>query len=397
MRHDPTVLEQIVQHVPWGVFDRLVAEHGADAGVRGFDSRDHFLTLLAAALGGHHGLRPTVAALAPHRGALRLLGGKPPARSTLSEAGARRPATLFTALFHAMLPRLAGRARRQQMQEAIRLIDATQLNVGARMQNWLGLHRGQTAAKLHVVYDPRAARPVYFDVTPSRINDITWAQRELGIEPGATYVFDLGYYDFAWFAKLTAAGCRFVTRLKVNTPLREIEEYPLAPAVTRKGDAVILADRTGLLPARLAASRRNPFCQRAREVLVRIDTGKTLRLFTNDLTSPAETIAALYKERWQIELFFKWIKQNLRISRFIGTSENAVRAQIAVAMIAYLLLRFMHEQQKNTQPVSIFLLVIRCHLFTRRPCNELLNPPPKIKPPPNPQLSLFQCINRAGQ
>jgi len=397
MRHDPTVLEQIVQHVPWGVFDRLVAEHRADAGVRGFDSRDHLLALLAAALGGHHGLRSTVAALAPHRGALRLLGGKPPARSTLSEAGARRPAALFTALFQAMLPNLSGRAHRRHMDEVIRLIDATQLDMGARMQGWLGLHRGQTAAKLHVVYDPRAAQPIYFDVTPSRINDITWAQRELEITPGATYVFDLGYYDFSWFSRLAAAGCRFVTRLKVNTPLREIAENPIASVVTRKGDAEILGDRTGLLPARLAASRRNPFSQRAREVLVRIDTGKTLRLFTNDLTSPAETIAALYKERWQIELFFKWIKQNLRISRFIGTSENAVRAQIAVAMIAYLLLRFIHQQQKIVQPASILLLIIRCHLFTRRPCHLLLNPPPQIKPPPNPQLALFICNTRAGQ
>ena len=300
MRHDPTVLEQVVQHVPWGVFDRLVAEHGADAGVRGFDSRNHFLALLAAALGGHHGLRPTVAALAPHRGALRLMGGKPPARSTLSEAGARRPAALFM-------------------------------------------------------------------------------------------------YDFGWFAKLAAADCHFVTRLKVNTPLREIEERKLPPAVTREGEGVVLADRFGRLPARLAASRRNPFDQRAREVVVRITTGKILRLFTNDLTSPAETIAALYKERWQIELFFKWIKQNLRISRFIGTSENAVRAQIAVAMIAYLLLRFIHEQQKFALPDSIFLLVIRCHLFTRRPCNELLNPPPKAKQPPNPQLNLFIGKSYAGQ
>ena len=397
MRHDPTVLEQVVQHVPWGVFDRLVAEHGADAGVRGFDSRNHFLALLAAALGGHHGLRPTVAALAPHRGALRLMGGKPPARSTLSEAGARRPAALFMALFQAMLPILAGRAQRQQMQEVIRLIDATQLDVGARMQGWLGLHRGQTAAKLHVVYDPRAARPVYFDITPARLNDITWAQRALSIEAGATYVFDLGYYDFGWFAKLAAADCHFVTRLKVNTPLREIEERKLPPAVTREGEGVVLADRFGRLPARLAASRRNPFDQRAREVVVRITTGKILRLFTNDLTSPAETIAALYKERWQIELFFKWIKQNLRISRFIGTSENAVRAQIAVAMIAFLLLRFIHEQQKFAPPASIFLLVIRCHLFTRRPCNELLNPPPKVKPPPNPQLNLFIGKSYAGQ
>jgi hypothetical protein len=385
MRHQPTVLDQVLQHLPWGVFDRLVAEHEGDARCRGFRSRDHLIALLAAALGGHHGLRQAVAALAPNRGPLRLAGAQAPARSTLSDASRHRPAALFTAFFQALLPSLAARAPRRDLREAVRLIDATQLDLGRRMIGWLGLHRGQVAAKRHLVFDPRAERPVLFEITPARVNDLIPAKRALPIEPGATYVFDLGYYDFAWWASLDAAGCRFVTRLKRNTPFRVSESRAVAP------DGAALADRIGRLPERLAASRRNPFVKPGREIVLRRETGRCLRLFTNDLTSPAEAIAALYKERWQIELFFKWIKQNLRISRFLGTSENAVRTQVATALIAYLLVRATKLRHRSELAATTLLTVIRSHLFTRKPIPDLLSPPPRTKPPPNPQLSLFKC------
>ena len=134
------------------------------------------------------------------------------------------------------------------------------------------------------------------------------------IEPGATYVFDLGYYDYAWWAKLDRAQCRIVTRLKANTPLHVIEELP-APA-----DGPILSDRIGHLPARQGSGRNNPFQDPVREVRVRLDSGKVIRILTNDLDAPAQQIADLYKRRWAIELFFRWVKQTLKITRFLGTS-----------------------------------------------------------------------------
>jgi len=188
---------------------------------------------------------------------------------------------------------------RRALRGVVRLIDATHLGLGPRMRRWFGLHDGHVAAKLHVVFDPSAQKPVFFAVTPARINDITAAKQMLPIEPGATYVFDLGYYDFAWWAKLLDAGCNFVTRLKSNTVLRDIETHPVMPG------SCVLSDQTGHLPKRLSSTRRNPFTEKGREITIRIDTGKVLRLFTNDLTSPAEEIAELYKERWQIELFFQ--------------------------------------------------------------------------------------------
>lgn len=387
MRHKATVLEQIIQQFPWNRFDHYVREHAADDRQRGFTSRKHFLTLLAASLGDHQGLRPVTAALAPNSGALRLLGGKAPARSTLADAMRDRPAELFIDLLQELIGHL-NRTLRRTVKAAVRLIDATHLDLGRRMQHWLGLHQGAVAAKLHVVYDPAAQKPVYFDITPARINDISAAKDLLPIEPGATYVFDLGYYDFAWWAGLAAAGCTFVTRLKTNTPLREVEPRAVA------ADGIVLSDQVGLLPARLGFSRRNPFSQKGREVTIRIDTGKVLRLFTNDLASPAEEIAALYKQRWQIELFFKWIKQNLKITRFMGTSENAVRSQIAVAFIAYLLVRMTQAAQPLSYAASLVLLIIRSNLFVRRPISELLDPrrpPPLNQRGPANQLMLPIC------
>jgi hypothetical protein len=390
MRHHPTVFEEILKPISWAEFDRLVERHAADGRTRGFDSRDHLIAMLAAALGGLHGLRQTVAGLTPATGPLRLLGRKLPARSTLADANKTRPAGLFFDLLQSLLSGLR-RGLRSDLNQAIRLIDSTQINPGRRMLNWLGLHREVVAAKIHVVYDPRADQPVYFALTCARINDITAAKQQLPIEPDATYVFDLGYYDFAWWAALRDAGCRIVTRLKTNTPMTYIESRPVSSG------GKISSDRTGRLPARMAASRRNPFADVVREIIVTISTGRKLRLFTNDLDSPAEDIADLYKERWQIELFFKWIKQNLRISRFMGTSENAVRIQIATALIAYILIRLTHAKNAIIQPIVILLTVVRGQLFTRKSIQLLLKPPPIQKPPPIPQLSLFTSIKRAGQ
>ena len=195
-------------------------------------------------------------------------------------------------------------------------------------------------AKAHVVYDPDLGRPVYHAVTAANVNDIT-AAKAMPIEAGATYVFDLGYYDFGFWAELDALGCRLVTRFKTNTPLNAPRDLPLPPGST------VLSDRIGFLPARQAMNRNNPMQDAVREIVVKTETGETLRLLTNDLDAPAQEIADLYKRRWRIELFFRVMKQTLRITKFIGRSENAVRIQIAVALIAYLLLRALQQITKD--------------------------------------------------
>ncbi len=184
-RHAPSayLIEALFEEIPWDTFERLTGRYGADDGVRSFDSRDHLIAMLGAAFGGLHGLRQTVAGLRPGSSPLRLIGSQAPRRSTLADANGRRDAGLFVDLLQAMLPRLH-RTLRQEMDEVIRLIDSTQVNLGLRMRQWIGLHRNQPTAKIHMVYDPRAGQPVQFDLTSAKINDITAARRMLPSRPG---------------------------------------------------------------------------------------------------------------------------------------------------------------------------------------------------------------------
>jgi IS4 transposase len=255
------------------------------------------------------------------------------------------------------------------------LIDATGLRLDARSLDWARFSAKVCGVKLHIVYDADADRPIWAAVTPARTNDITPAQ-QMPIEPGATYVFDLGYYDYAWWARLDEAGCRIVTRFKRNTPLRPIEELPVEPG------GAIRSDRIGFLPPRQGAGRHNPMRHAVREIAVETDTGKTLRLLTNDLDASAQQIADLYKRRWAIELFFRWVKQTLRITRFLGTSENAVNIQIAVALIAFLLLRLAQAAQQAIAGPLRFARLVRINLMHRKRLDRLFDPePPPLRNP----------------
>jgi len=332
------------------------------------------VAMVFAQAGGARSLRDVERLLERHPGVKAHLDLGEVRRSTLADANRSRPARLFEDVARALSGEVgSGRGSR----EAIRLIDATRIMAGKRVARW----SAGGGVKLHLIYEPDSDRPVYFAVTPERINDITAAQA-MPIEPGATYVFDKGYYHFAFWARLAAQGCRFVTRLKSNSPVSLIAEHP----VKRDGD--ILFDRLVRLNDRLSAQRRNPLNCNVRSIGVRIGSGRQIVLLTNDLESPAEVIAELYKNRWQVELFFKWLKQNLKIGHFLGTSRNAVTIQIMAALIAYLLIRIAQLKAKSTLGMQAIARLIQPLALARRCLADLLLPP---KPPPqtcHPQLSL---------
>ncbi len=366
MRHKNSVFHDVLKNVPWDAFDRLVAAHEADFRVRRLTTKSQLIALLYGQLSGATSLREIEAGLSSHAQRLYHLGAEPARRSTLADANALRPVAVFAELF-AQLARRAHRGLRRKLADATYLIDATVLPLNALSANWARFSHTTIGAKLHLIYDPDADRPIYAAVSAANANDVTAAQA-MPIEPGATYVFDLGYYDYGWWAKLDRAQCRIVTRFKSNTPLAMVAELP----VPRGG--AILSDRIGHLPARQSHSRRNPFHDPVREVRVRIETGKLLRILTNDLDASAQEIADLYKRRWAIELFFRWIKQTLKITRFLGTSENAVRIQIAVALIAFLLLRLAQAAQKAVHSPLAFARLVRANLMHRRRIDRLLEP-----------------------
>jgi IS4 transposase len=381
MPHHNTVFGDILKFIPWQRFEALVEEYDADARVRRLSTKGQFLALLYGQLSGASGLREIVTGLSSHAARLYHLGADPIRRSTFSDANTQRPAEVFADLLETMMKQ-AHRGLRRKLAETTYLIDATSVRLNQRSADWARFSTGVCGAKVHVIYDADADRPIYAAVSAANVNDITAAQ-QMPIEPGATYVFDLGYYDYAWWAQFDAAGCRIVTRFKSNTPLLVVKELK----VVAGGN--ILSDRIGFLPSRQAKNGRNPMQDAVREVRVTTDSGKVLRILSNDLDASAEEIADLYRRRWAIELFFRWIKQILKITRFVGTSENAVRIQIAVALIAFLLLRLAQAAQKATLSPVVFSRLVRANLMHRRSINHLLEPLPATED--QQQMSLSLC------
>src|SRR3954453_15635886 len=382
MPHHNTVFADILKFIPWQRFEALVEEHKADARVRRLPTKGQFLALLYGQLSGASGLREIVTGLSSHAARLYHLGADPVRRSTFSDANTLRPAEVFADLLEIMMKQ-AHRGLRRKLAETTYLIDATSVRLNARSAEWARFSTALCGAKVHVIYDADADRPIYAAVSAANVNDIT-AARQMPIEPGATYVFDLGYYDYAWWAQFDAAGCRIVTRFKANTPLQLVKELAVA-----KGSN-ILSDRIGFLPTRQATSRRNPMQDAVREVRITTDTGKVLRILSNDLDASAQEIADLYRRRWAIELFFRWVKQTLKITRFIGNSENAVRIQIAIALITFLLLRLAQAAQKAITSPIVFARLVRANLMHRRAIDYLLHPPPNLTQH-QLQLSLGLC------
>ena len=372
MRHTNSVFHDILKLVPWTTFDKLVDEYGTDAAARSFKTRHQFISLLFAQLGGASSLREIEAVMSSHQARLYHLGAKAPKRSTFADANRDRDSRVFSKLFEHML-NASTRGFRRKMGDAVRLIDSASLHLAGIGAQWARFSSDVFGAKAHFVYDPDLGRPVTHAVSAANVNDIT-AAKQMPVEAGATYVFDLGYYDFSWWARLDGAGCRLVTRFKSHTPLLEPRDMPLA----KGSDA--LSDRIGFLPARLAGNRKNPMQGAVREIIVTTETGKKLRILSNDLDAPAQEIADLYKRRWQIELFFRVMKQTLKISKFIGRSDNAVRIQIAVALVAFLLLRLLQEITQAKHGFLELVRLVRANLMHRKDVAHLRQnaPPPPI-------------------
>jgi len=371
VRHQNSVFRDLLKVIPWSAFDRLVDEHGSDGLVRKFNTRHQLIALLYGQVAGACSLREVEATMASHQARLYHVGGRVPRRSTFADANRSRSPLVFSGLFQHMLG-MATRAVRRKMGQVVLLIDSTSLHLAGIGTKWARFSSEVCGAKAHVVFDPDLGHPVYHAVSAANVNDITPA-KQMPIEPGATYVFDLGYYDYGWWAELDRADCRIITRFKTNTPLLKARDMPLDPG------SDVLSDRIGFLPGRQAKSRKNPMQVAVREVVVMTETGRRLRILSNDLDASAQEIADLYKRRWLIELFFRMMKQMLRIRHFIGRSENAVRIQIAVALIAFLILHLLHKMAQAKHGFLEFVRLVRANIMHRKDVTRLRDiqaPPP---------------------
>lgn len=367
---------------------RAVARHGGDHGVghsaNAWGCIRHLRTLLFAQFTGLNSLREIEHGLAAQPGSLYHLDLRLPRRSTLSDAMANRPWQVFRDIARELLGR-ADRTLRGEGAEIIELIDGSPIPLNAERFPWAEADPHTRGLKLHMGYDPRADVATWMELETPRMSELKVA-RQQPIKAGTVYVFDKGYHDFGWWQQLHEAKAMFVSRLKRNTHRRDVK--PRIP----QGEGIIADNDIRIGHARPRGGAVNAlFATPLREVVVQREDKSPLRLITNDLTRPAAEIAALYKERWRIELLFKWLKQNLKIRRFIGRSENAVKTQIFVALIAFLLLRLLKHTHARSSEHSAKNLVARLRVSLMRPLdltNRATSPP---KPPaaldPTPQLT----------
>jgi IS4 transposase len=366
MRYSDSIFGRLLKPIPRWWFDAAVERLDADAYDKSFSSWDHLVTLAFAQLAGLDSLRQIEAVWNAHSHHHYHLGTGRLARSTLSDANQRRPPAIFADTF-SMLSELGDRTLKREGDEMVRLIDATPIPLDEIVEwaQWNGRTRG---LKLHVVYDPAADHPRRIEITPATVNDIE-VGKAVPIEAGATYVFDKAYCNYTWWTRIHQAGSVFITRKKTHASYEIVRHRPLR---RRKGDGfTVLQD----VQVKLATQGHAKLDIPMRRIRVQREDGGILTLITNDLKRSAVAIAALYKLRWQIELLFRWIKQHLQLRKFIGRSENAIRVQLVVAMIAYLLLRLAARQNRiNLSAIRFAELVGEC-LFTRKPLDRIDRPP----------------------
>lgn len=368
MRFRDSIFGNLLKPIDRRRFQAIVDRFDGDAYDKAFKSWDHLVALICAQLSSVTSLRGLTALFNANIVYRRMDIGVPVlARSTLSDANARRPVEVFVETF-AMLAATADRQLRHEGGEMVRLIDSSPIPLG-KMCNWAKWNGRIRGMKMHLVYDPNADVPQCIEVTPANVNDVE-VGRAMKIKAGATYVFDKAYCRFDWWTKIHNSKALFVTRRKTNMRLRATKSRFVRKRI---GDGFTIIDdaEVGLVSK---GDSRLPIP--LRRIRVRRDNGGTITLITNDIERSAVEIAALYKCRWQIELLFRWIKQHLKIRKFLGNNDNAIRLQILAAMIAYLLLRIAARTHRVTAlPLRFAELV--CHfLFTPQSIADIGSSPP---------------------
>lgn len=383
-----TLFAQVMEFVPWKTFGRIIERHRGDNGVRTLGCADLFRIMAFAQLTWRESLRDIEACLSANRGKLFHMGLKNvPARSTLSDALNLRDWRIY----HALAMRLITRARALyaaqpldiDLDATVYALDATTIDLCLSLFEWAPSRTTKAAIKMHTLLDLRGAIPAFIHISDGKMHEVGVLDF-LPIEAGAFYVMDRGYLDFARLFKLHQAGAFFVTRAKSNMNARRV--YSEA---TDRSTGVI-CDQSIALNG-FYASQDYP--ERLRRIRFKDpESGKNLIFLTNNTTLPPLTIAALYKNRWQVELFFKWIKQHLRIKRFLGTSENAVKTQIWCAVSTYVLIAIVKKELQLDASLYTLLQILSVSVFEKTEISQALRPDPSLSEIPQPanQLNLFE-------
>ena len=382
-----TLFAQVMEFVPWKTFGRIIERHRGDAGVRTLGCADLFRVMAFAQLTWRESLRDIEVCLAANRGKLFHMGLKNvPARSTLSDALHQRDWRIY----HALAMRLIARARALYAKETLGIdldatvyaLDATTIDLCLSLFEWAPFRSTKAAVKMHTLLDLRGVIPAFIHISDGKMHDVNVLDI-LPIEAGAFYVMDRGYLDFERLHAMHLANAFFVTRAKSNTRLRRVYS-----AATDRSTG-ILCDQTVALVGYY--SRRDYPIHLRRIRFKDPETDKTFVFLTNNFALPAATICALYKARWQVELFFKWIKQHLRIKKFYGTSENAVKSQIWIAVSVYVLVAIVKKRLNLDASLYTLLQIFSLTLFEKMPIQQAFagNTAFQKQDETNNQLNLF--------
>lgn len=384
MKASCSMFSQVLKLVPRIEFQQIVRQTGAEYRTKGLSSWSQFVAMLFCQFGKAHTLREIEGGLKSCAGKLQHLGIEVPVRSSLSYANRQRPWQLFERVFYALFERVSAKVvgrRKFRFKNKLVSVDSTTIDLCLSMYDWAKFTRTKGAVKLHLVLDHDGYLPSFAVITDGKVCDVEIARR-IDFAPGTIVVEDRGYTDYALYERWSDRDVYFVSRLRDNAVFEVIEERQVAL------ESRILKDQIIRLSSEHALERCT--CQLRRIEAVREDTGEILVFVTNHHRLAAPTIAAIYKERWQIELFFKALKQNLKIKTFVGTSANAVRIQIWTALIAMLLFRYLQLCSRFGWSLSNLVALLRMNLFTHRDLMAWLDEPYAVPPDPqdHPQASL---------
>ena len=375
-----SIFNQLLQLFPRGDFQKAVSETQAERHARGFTCWGQFVAMLFCQLGRAHSLREICGGLASCEGKLAQLGIEAPKRSSLAYANAHRPWELYQAVFYQVLERCRGVAgpKKFRFKNKLLSLDTTVIDLCADVFEWATFRRRKGAVKLHFTLDHDGYLPTVLVITEGKRHDMIVARTQT-FSPGTVLVFDMGYIDYAWLAQLHRTGVAFVTRFRANTAYHVTDRSPVPTRGGVRSDERIALDGP-------RSRKKYPADLPLRRVVVQVpDREEPLVFLTNQIQWGPTTIARIYKDRWQIELFFKALKQNLRVKTFVGTSRNALHIQIWTALIALLLLKYLQLKATFGWSLSNLVALLRMNLFTYRDLWTWLNdpftgPPPLAEP-----------------
>jgi hypothetical protein len=374
-----SIMTQLLQVFSRNDFQQAVKQTKAERHARGFASWDHFVAMLYCQLADAQSLREITGGLSSCEGRLEQFGMKAPKRSTLSYANRHRPWELFRNVFYTVSEQCCaqlGQKTKFRFKNRLLSIDSSVVTLCSKMFPWATWSRQKGAVKLHLTLDHAGYLPEAMVITTGKYSELTVARRRRYAR-GTILIMDRGFVDFRWFNQLDESGVFFVTRIKKDTPYSVVQCDPVVA-----GKNLVSDERIELTGRR--TRRRYP--QQLRLVTIDTDEGERLQFLTNHLTLAAATIADIYKDRWQIEIFFKLLKQNLRIKSFVGTSANAVWIQIWTALIAMLVVKFLQLKARFRWSFSNLVYFLRMNLLVYRDLWDWLNDPftgPPPEPPPS--------------